>query len=99
MAATLDQVLAAVTMLTRKVDTLISEMGIIMSLQDDLAAATATLTAEVAQLNTSFDELTALVAQLRQSNVDPAVIAGFDDALARLKPSVDKIASIAVPPA
>lgn len=99
MAATLDQVLAAVQLASRKIDTLISEMGIVMSLQDDLTAATATLTAEVAVLNTSYDQLSAILEQLRQSNVSADVVAAFDSALSGLKPSVDKIAALTQPPA
>jgi outer membrane murein-binding lipoprotein Lpp len=104
-AATLEQVLAAVQAASTKadranakLDALLTEMGIVMSLQDDLAAATQTLTDEVTQLNSSYDQLAALVDQLRAAEVDPEVVAGFDAALAGLKPSVDKIAALTTPP-
>jgi capsule polysaccharide export protein KpsE/RkpR len=98
MAATLDQVLAAVNTASRKIDTLISEMGIVMSLQDDLAAATATLQTETASLIDSNTKLEAILQQLKQANVDPAIVSAFDAALNQHKASVDSISALANPP-
>ena len=102
MAATLDQVLAAVNTANRKLDTLISEMGIVMSLQDDLAAATAILQDETGVLLDSNDKLAAVLAQLQAAvaadkPVDQAVVDNFEAALAQHRSSVDKIAALASP--
>lgn len=103
MAATLDQVLAAVTLLGRKTDTLIMQMGILMTQADDIRAATDTLNAEVGALTEAHDQLAALVQQLRDQvaagTIPESIMTGFDQALAKLKPAVDSVAAIAAPPA
>jgi hypothetical protein len=101
-AATNDQILAAVTLLTRKIDTVITEMGILMSQADDISAATAELNTEVANLTSAHDELAALVQALRDQvaadAIPQSIMDGFDSALAKLKPAVDSVAAIAAPP-
>ena len=97
MAATLDQILSAVSIANRKLDTLISGMGAIMALQDDLVAAQQLLNEESASLADSYDKLAALLDQMRQAQVDPAIVAAFETTLAAHKTSVDKIATLANP--
>lgn len=101
MAATLDQVLAAVNLLTRKVDTVITEMGILMSQADDITAATTALNDAVTTLTQAHADLEALVQALRDQvaagTIPDAIMTGFDQALARLKPAVDNVAEIAAP--
>jgi hypothetical protein len=118
MAATLDQVIAAldgvhakldtlaglVATANSKLDTLLPEMRLVMSLQDDLAQATATLQDETATLLDSNAKLTQVLADLRaaaEANqpVDPVIVANFEAALGQHKTSVDKIAALASPPA
>jgi prefoldin subunit 5 len=112
MAATIDQVLAAVSALNAavgransKLDMLLTGQGLQMALEDDIEGATATLTAEVATLNTAHDQLAALIAQLQQQiadgNVNPAIVSQFETALGTLKPAVDNVAALvpAAPPA
>ena len=112
MAATLDQALAAlegvhakldtlagqVASANSKLDTLLPEMRLVMSLQDDLAQATATLQEETASLLDSQAKLAAVLDTMKASNVDPAIVAAFDDALNQHKASVDKISTLAHPP-
>jgi hypothetical protein len=111
MAVTLDQVLAAldgvhskldllagaVATGNSKLDTLLPEMRLIMSLQDDLAAATATLQEETASLLDSQAKLAAVLDQMKAANVDPAIVAAFDDALGQHKSAVDNISLLANP--
>lgn len=104
MTATLDQVLAAVTLLGRKTDTLIMQMGILMTQADDIKAATDTLNAEVLPaLSQAHDDLAALIQKLRDEvaagTIPESIMTGFDEALAKLKPAVDSVAAIAAPPA
>lgn len=104
MTATLDQVLAAVTLLGRKTDTLIMQMGILITQADDIKAATDTLNAEVLPaLSQAHDDLAALIQKLRDEvaagTIPESIMTGFDEALAKLKPAVDSVAAIAAPPA
>ena len=112
MAATLDQVLAAlagvhakldtlagqVATANSKLDTLLPEMRLVMSLQDDIAAATATLQAETVTLLDSNVKLTAVLESMKTANVDPAIVEAFDAALGQHKTAVDNIAALASPP-
>ena len=117
MAATLEQVLAAlagvhakldtlagsVATANSKLDTLLPEMRLVMSIQDDIAAATALLQAETVTLLDSNDKLAAVLQQLRDAAaanapVDPQVVADFEAALDLHKTSVDKIATLANSP-
>jgi hypothetical protein len=116
MAATLDQVIAAldgahakldtlagqVATANSKLDTLLPEMRLVMSLQDDLAAATATLQDETATLIDSNRKLGVVLASLKAAvaanqPVDPAVVAQFEAALGQHQGAVDNIAALANP--
>lgn len=104
MATTLDEVLGEVRVASRKLDTLIEQMGIVMSLQDDIAGATAALRDETATLADSNAKLTQVLTDLRTAvaanqPVDPQVVADFEAALAQHKTSVDALAALAAPPA
>ena len=110
-AATTDQVLAAVTLLGRKIDTLISEMGIVMTTQDDINAMVAALTDTVSTLTTETGVLTdavprieAAIAALQDANPALDLTALTDEmklvspAVARLTPAVSAVAAIAPTP-
>ena len=98
MTATLDQVLAAVQLATRKIDTLLSEAGIIMSQQDDLNADVQAIGQAVTDLGTAAAAIEAEIAALKNAN--PALdLSGLDSAVGSLKDAVSAVGAIAPPAA
>lgn len=96
--AKLDRLAGAVATATSQLDTLLPEMRLVMSLADDIAAATATLQDETASLLDSNAKLAEVLNQLRAANVDPAIVADFEAALGQHKTAVDNIAALAATP-
>lgn len=103
--ATLDQVLAVVNTVSAKLSTVIQELGVLMTQQDDtnaaLAGYTATLNAVADELNATHAELVDLLAQLRAQvaagQVTPATMAALDAAVARVKPAADQMEAALAP--
>lgn len=91
MTATLDQVLAAITTVSRKLD-------VIMSQQDDINADVQALDQAVTDLGTAASAIEAEIASLKAAN--PALdLTALDTAVGSLKTAVSGVAAIAPPPA
>jgi len=89
--ATLDQVLAAITTVSRKLD-------VIMSQQDDINADVQALDQAVTDLGTAASAIEAEIASLKAAN--PALdLTALDTAVGSLKTAVSGVAAIAPPPA
>ena len=91
MTATLDQILAAITTVNRKLD-------VIMSQQDDITADVQAVNQAVTDLGTATTAIEAEITALKAAN--PAVdLTGLDAAVGSLKTAVSGVAAIAPPPA
>ena len=91
MTATLDQVLAAITVANQKLD-------VIMTQQDDLAADVQAIDQAVTDLGTAATAIEAEIAALKAAN--PALdLKPLDDAVSSLKTAVSSVAAIAPPAA
>ena len=91
MTATLDQVLAAITVANQKLD-------VIMTQQDDLAADVQAIDQAVTDLGTAATAIEAEIAALKAAN--PALdLTALDTAVGSLKTAVSSVAAIAPPAA
>jgi hypothetical protein len=97
MAVTNAQVLTAVTRLASKVDVILTQIGILMSQQDDISADTAAIVQAVTDLGTAVTSVQAEIDQLKAAN--PALdLTALDAAVASLQPAVAGVQGL-VPPA
>lgn len=91
MTATLDQILAAITVANQKLD-------VIMTQQDDLAADVQAIDQAVTDLGTAASAIEAEIAALKAAN--PALdLTALDTAVGSLKTAVSSVAAIAPPAA
>ena len=91
MPATLDQILAAITTINRKLD-------VIMSQQDEINADVQAVSQAVTDLGTAATAIEAEIAALKGAN--PALDLGpLDAAVSSLKTAVSGVTAIAPPPA
>ena len=99
MAVTNAQVLTAVTRLASKVDVILTQIGILMSQQDDISADTAAIVQAVTDLGTAVTNVQAEIDQLKAAN--PALdLTALDAAVASLQPAVAGVQALApAPPA
>ena len=97
MAVTNAQILTAVTRLASKVDVILTQIGILMSQQDDISADTAAIVQAVTDLGTAVTAVQAEIDALKNAN--PALdLSALDAAVGSLQPAVAGVQGL-VPPA
>ena len=98
MITTNGQILAAVNAANKKLDTALSQIGTIMSQQDDITADVQVISQAVTDLGTAATAIEAEIASLKTTN--PALdLAPLDAAVGSLKTAVSGVTAIAPPPA
>ena len=96
MITTNGQILAAVSAVSKKLDTALSQIGTIMSQQDDLTADVQVVNQAVTDLGTAATLIEAEIAALKTAN--PALdLTGLDSAVGSLKTAVSGVTAIAPP--